>query len=237
MTLYVLPNLLSDDASISKYLPEDFKKIVLSLDGIICESEKEIRRFLLKVIDRDDFQKLKICLLNEHTTHDEIISILKNIKDDENWGLFSDAGLPCIADPGSNLIFLAKQKNIKIDIVPGPSSIIFALILSGLNSQNFSFHGYLPRKDDELLKMIKKLSERAKIEKSTEVFIEAPYRSDKMLTFLLNTLDDDIYLSLAISLTSKDERVITKKVKDFKKNSKNIVIGKSPTVFLFSYVK
>ena len=227
MTLILLPNLLDDEADLIKNLPMDYlKQIIPSLDGLIAEDEKKARRYLLKFVARDDLPPIK--LLNEHSSEDDL-QLLLNLISKEKWGLISDAGLPCIADPGSKLVFLAREKNIKIEAVFGPSSIFLALMLSGLGGQKFCFQGYLPRKEDELIKKIKFLEKISSLENATQIFIEAPYRSDKMFNILKKTLKPKTYLSIAISLTSKDQRVITKKVKDFE----NLVIGKNPSVFLF----
>ncbi|HEU63944.1 MAG: Ribosomal RNA small subunit methyltransferase I [Candidatus Anoxychlamydiales bacterium] len=230
MTLELLPNLLDESADIDLYFPKNLKNIILSLDGLIAENEKNARRYLLRFIDREKLQKVPITLLNEHTKEDEILDLLKLIEN-KKIGLISDAGLSCIADPGSKLVRLARDKNIKIEAYPGPSSIFLALMLSGLNAQRFAFQGYLPRKEEELIQKIKDLEKESSLNKITQVFIEAPYRSDKMLDFLIKTLKSAATLSLAINLTSKEEKVITKKIYEFKKL--NLRIGKNPTVFLF----
>jgi len=230
MTLILLPNLLQETASVDLYFPKDLKNIILSLDGVIAEDEKNARRYLLKFMQRDAFQKIKIELLNEHTKDTEIKDLLKLIKE-ENWGLISDAGLPCIADPGSKLVKLAKEKNIKVKAISGPSSIFLALMLSGLNGQKFSFQGYLPREENNLIEKIKFLESVSLKQKQTQIFIEAPYRSDKLLNILIKTLNKDTVLSIAINLCAKDEKVITQKITQWEKQK--IYIGKNPVVFLF----
>jgi len=230
MTLILLPNLLDESADIDLYFPKNIKTIVASLEGIIAEDEKNARRYLLRFIDREKLQKLPIKLLNEHTKDDDILDLLRLVEN-KKIGLISDAGLPCIADPGSKLIKRLKDKNIEIRAYPGPSSIFLALMLSGLNAQKFAFQGYLPRKEDELILKLKKLEKESSQNNITQIFIEAPYRSDKMLNCLVKTLNKETLLSVAINLTSKEEKIITKRVLEFKKL--NLVIGKNPTVFLF----
>jgi 16S rRNA (cytidine1402-2'-O)-methyltransferase len=231
MTLILLPNLLSDDADIDLYFPKKLKDIILSLDGLIAENEKNARHYLLKFLSKDEFQKIKIELLNEHSTDDDLDKLLKLICN-KTYGLISDSGLPCIADPGSQLVKKANQLNINVTAVTGPSSIFLALMLSGLNGQRFSFHGYLPKKDDELIKKIRSLENESLKNESTQIFIEAPYRSDRMLNILKTTLKDDCFLTVAINLTGKDEKVITKKIKEWKLDK--LIIGKVPTIFLFN---
>ena len=114
MTLILLPNLLDESADIDLYFPKDLKNIILSLDGLIAENEKNARRYLLRFIDRERLQKVPIVLLNEHTKEDEILDLLKLIEN-KKIGLISDAGLSCIADPGSKLVRIAKEKNIDIE--------------------------------------------------------------------------------------------------------------------------
>jgi len=230
MSLILLPNLLSEDAEIQECIPSKIKEIILALDGVIAESEKNLRRYFLKIIKKEDFQKLEIILLNEHTKEEEFKEIIKKIKD-QKWALLSDAGLPCIADPGSKLVYLARENNIDIKAISGPSSIFLALMLSGLKGQSFTFHGYLPREEKDLFLKLEKIQKEAK--EYTQIFIEAPYRSDKLYKTLLDKLDGDIYLSVAINLTSSKQRVFTKKVRELKKA--NISLEKEPTIFLFSY--
>lgn len=228
MSLILLPNLLDEEADIDLYFPKKLQVIVKSLNGLIAESEKQARRYLLKFLSREELQEKKIMLLNEHSSLEEVKHIVKQI-DNSRWGVISDAGLSCIADPGALLVQLAKKQNISIKAISGPSSIFLALLLSGLNAQNFAFNGYLPRQQDLLIKKIQLLEDRAYEEKSTQIFIEAPYRSDKMYKILKDTLKQTTSLCIAISLTSSKERVITKKVQDFP----DIQIGKAPCVFLF----
>jgi 16S rRNA (cytidine1402-2'-O)-methyltransferase len=229
MTLILLPNLLDESSDIDLYLPKKLKETLLSLDGLIAESEKSARHFLFKFLSKDEFLKIKIKLLNEHTKQEELKSFIKDIAS-QRWGLISDAGLPCIADPGSNLVKLAHENNIEVEALFGPSSIFLSLMLSGLNAQKFSFLGYLPREENLLVKEIKSLENISSSEKSTQIFIEAPYRSDKIFELLKKHLKETTYLCIAVNLTSKDQKVITKSIKEMRKV--NLIIGKNPTIFL-----
>ena len=230
MTLILLPNLLDEKANIDQNFPKDLKNIILSLDGLIAENEKNARRYLLRFIKRESLSSVKIVLLNEHTKNHEINDLLNLIKN-EKYGLISDAGLSCIADPGSKLVRLANIYNIRVKAIPGPSSIFLALQLSGLNGQKFSFEGYLPREEKKLIEKIKFLEKESLQQKKTQIFIEAPYRSDKLLNILKNTLNPKTLLSVAINLTSKDEKVITQKIASWRKHK--LTIGKNPAIFLF----
>ncbi|MFA6118764.1 MAG: SAM-dependent methyltransferase [Parachlamydiales bacterium] len=231
MPLILLPNLLDENQDIDLYFPPKLKTIIESLEGLIAENEKNARNYLFRFLQREEAKKINLKLLNEHTKESELKELIELIAKG-NWGIISDAGLPCIADPGANLVKYARAKNIEVKAVSGPSSIFLALMLSGLNGQQFSFHGYLPREEDELKKKIKFLENETLKNKTTQIFIEAPYRSDKLLNILRNTLKDDFYLCIAISLTAKEEKVITKKIKEWKEDP--LIIGKNPTVFLFN---
>ncbi|NGX56184.1 MAG: Ribosomal RNA small subunit methyltransferase I [Candidatus Anoxychlamydiales bacterium] len=226
--LYLLPNTLDDDYDISS-LSLNLKDIISTLDAIICESRKVAIRYLLKFLKREEANNLPIYTLNEHTKKEELDELLSLISK-KKVGLLSDAGLPCIADPGSSLVFLANKNNIKVKASFGPSSIFLSLMLSGLNSQKFYFHGYLPKQEDLLIKKLKKIEKEILLEHSSQVFIETPYRSDRLLKFILSNIDENVYLSISINLTKKDEKVITKKIREFKKI--NLIINKNPAVFV-----
>jgi 16S rRNA (cytidine1402-2'-O)-methyltransferase len=231
--LILLPNLIHEDASIDCYLPPKLKDVIASLTGLICESEKEGRFFLRRFLDRERAFSLPKYLLNEHTEKkalDDLISLLK--KQGAKIGLISDAGLPCIADPGSELVYLARKENISVSTYSGPSSILMAIQLSGFPSQSFCFHGYLPREDNELANKLKKIEKTSLLEKSTQVWIEAPYRTDKMVDFILSTLQGDTELCVASNLTGKEERVEVKNISSWKKEKKPF--GKKPAIFLIN---
>ncbi len=225
--LILLPNLLDPKEDYHYFLPGKIEEIVNSLDGLIAESEKEARKYLYRFFDREKAFSFPIKLLNEHTEDKDIASLLDFFKKNQRWGLISDCGLPCIADPGSKLVNLANLKNVYVEAVSGPSSIVFALLLSGFSSQEFSFHGYLPRKFDELKLVIKTIEKNAKV---TQLWIEAPYRTDRMINFLTNTLKPNTKLCVAIDLSMPTQKVINKSIDKWKKHP--ITIGKRPAIFL-----
>ena len=137
--LYLLPNLLDGELSHDAYLPISVDRAISSLDGIIAESEKEARRYLRRFMPHEQMAKLPIKLLNEHTKSAELVQMIEPIVQGERWGLLSDAGLPCLADPGAPLVLLAHERHLQVVAFPGPSAIILALQLSGLNGQRFAF--------------------------------------------------------------------------------------------------
>jgi 16S rRNA (cytidine1402-2'-O)-methyltransferase len=227
--LIILPNVLDRSLPHAPVLPEALKETVQTLQGLIAESEKEARYFLRRFLPHDQMSTLPLALLNEHTTESALKDLLKPMLDkNETWGLISDAGLPCIADPGAPLVFLARQKNIAIEAVPGPSSIILALQLSGFSGQSFSFHGYLPKEENELKIKLLELEKNSRT--TTQIWIEAPYRTEKMVHFLLQTLHPSTYFCLAEELTFPTQKITTLSIQDWKKET--IQIGKKPAVFL-----
>ena len=224
--LILLPNLLEENAHPDFSFPPALLSVVGSLQGLICESDKAARRFLRRFLSHDAMAALPLKSLNEHTSSKELYSLLEPLIRGETWGLISDAGLPCIADPGAELVWLAREKGVEIEALSGPSSILLALQLSGFSGQRFAFHGYLPRELPDLEKKIKELEKRCKEE--TQIWIEAPYRSSKMLDLLLKTLQPATRLCVAVNLTSPHQKVVS----SFIKNWKVFPIQKEPAVFL-----
>lgn len=223
-SLYLLPNLLDPSGSIEEYFPPRVALVVENLQGLIAESEKEARRYLRRFVSHEKMQTISIALLNEHTQ--EIAPLLAPLKRGESWGLISDAGLCCIADPGSDLVSLCRQSGIEVQTFAGPSSIFMALQLSGFRAQNFFFHGYLPKEITPLQEKIKEMEK----EIGTHIWIEAPYRSAKMLQILKDTLGPKKRLCLAASLCSPHQRVVCAPIDVWRKNS--FVLEKEPVVFL-----
>jgi 16S rRNA (cytidine1402-2'-O)-methyltransferase len=225
--LILLPNLLDSEADTKLFFPEILPSIIQSIQGLICESEKEGRRYLRRFLSHEEMNKIPLSLLNEHTK--ELDSLLNPLIQGKTLGLISDAGLCCIADPGADLVFQANKHQILVQSIPGPSSIFLALQLSGLPSQRFSFHGYLPK--DDVVSTLKILEKKSKQEHSTQLFIEAPYRSQKLLDTLIQTLSPSTILCVASSLTSHKEKVKVAKISQWR--SINLALDKEPTLFLF----
>lgn len=226
--LLLLPNLLADLEHHEPFLPASVDRAVETLDGLISESEKGGRRFLSRFKHEKKPHEIPIALLNRNTPDSDIDFLLEPIKKGERWGLISDAGLPCIADPGARLVARARQVGIPVQAFSGPSSIFLSLMLSGLNGQQFAFHGYLPK---EPQKQIRQLENRAIKEKSTQIFIEAPHRSQALLKELLETLNDETWLACAWDLTTQTQGVLSQAVKTWKK-SQLPNLEKRPAIFL-----
>lgn len=226
--LYLLPNLLDDAVEDhTKFLPANIGEIVASLDGVICETEKLARRFL----GRFKKAQLPLKVLDEHTKDEELAALLEPLEKGGTWGLLSDAGLPCIADPGAQVVKLARKKNIPVEAVIGPSSFIMALMLSGFCGQRFSFHGYLPREKEPRKVRIRALELKSRKEISSEIFMETPYRNLELLQDLFLELQPQTQLAVACDLTSPTQEVIVKSIKEWKKDPLP-QINKRPCVFI-----
>jgi len=227
--LILLPNVLDTESDQeTDLLPARLSAVMQMISGLIAEDEKEARKYLRRFLSQEKRQNFPIRLLNEHTIPKELETLLEPLQKGEIWGLISDAGLPCVADPGAHLVSLARRHNIPVQALPGPSSLILALQLSGFSGQSFCFHGYLPRELPDLERMVKDLERRAKT--VTQIWIEAPYRSQKMLSNLKEWLHADTNLCVAASLNSSAERVVTQSIHKWKGGS--FELGKEPTVFL-----
>lgn len=228
--LYLLPNLLDEEQDAALVFPSGLKTIIQSLDGLIAESEKMGRTYLRKFITREELQSVPIQLLNEHTTENELNDLVDSLAKGKKWGLISDCGLPCIADPGAFVVYQANKKGVEIQAIPGPSSLFMALQLSGFCGQRFCFLGYLPRKEEELEKKLRSLEKTSLQEDMTQIFIEAPYRSHKMLEMVKKTLSDNTLFCIAKSLGSKKQKVVSKPISQWKKDP--LVLEKEAVVFL-----
>ncbi len=227
--LYLIPTPLGED-----FLPSDYssqiKNIMPNLKCFIVEELKTARRFLKKINPNCNIDEITFFILNEHTQTIEYEAFLKPIENENNIGLITEAGCPAIADPGSQIVKIAHSKNIDVIPLIGPSSITLALMASGLNGQNFAFLGYLPIKPAERKAKMQQIEKRSKLEKQTQIFIEAPYRNISIFNALIECCNPETQLCIACNINQNDEYIKTKKIKDWRKNSPDI--NKKPTVFL-----
>lgn len=230
MTLFLLPNLLDESLPWEPFLPQSVSEAVRELDGLIAESEKEGRRYLRRFVDHERMSKMPIRLLNEHTPPADIAALLTPVEAGEKWGLISDAGLPCVADPGAPLVLLAHEKKVRVIAFPGPTSLLMALQLSGLSGQRFAFHGYLPREAPDLKRALQQLESRSRQEQSAQIWIEAPYRFVKMAEAAIEALQSATLFCIAQDLTLEGQSVRTQTIARWRKEK--IEPGKRPAVFL-----
>ncbi|MDR3624379.1 MAG: SAM-dependent methyltransferase [Chlamydiales bacterium] len=229
--LILLPNLLGEGLSHESFFPKAVDQAVGMLDGLIAESMQGGRSYLNQFRTKKPPYDIPIGILDENTRDDEIDFLLQPLKEGELWGLVSDAGLPCIADPGARVVFRARQLGIKIETLTGPSAVIMAIQLSGLPGQRFSFLGYLSKDLEKREKELKALEKRSKEERSLQVFMEAPYRNKYTFEAMLEVLHPSTYVGIACDLSLETERIMVQKVETFKK-SPLPNIDKKPCIFL-----
>lgn len=216
--LLLLPNLLGEQPHHDLFLPSSVDRAIASLDGLISESATAGRRYLGRFQTKKPAQEIPIALYNEHTSDQELDFLLEPIRKGERWGLVSDGGLPCIADPGSKLVARARQTGINVQAFVGPSSILISLMLSGLPGQRFAFHGYLDKDPAKRKKQIASLAKRSRQEESTQIFIETPYRNKHTLETLLETLEDHTQLCIAWELTLPTQGILSQPISLWKKS-------------------
>ena len=228
-TLYLIPSTLGESASLDTLAATNFH-IIENISHFIVEDIRTARRFLKKVKPDIVIDNLSFQILNEHSAEGDIPSLLQPLLDGESTGLLSEAGLPCVADPGARLVNLAHEAGIRVVPLPGPSSVFMALMASGFNGQNFTFHGYLPVEKRERSHRIRELEADAYHKDQTQVFIEAPYRNNQLLEALIGACLPETKICVAVDLSLADEWIRTDTVKHWRKNKPDL--HKRPAVFL-----
>jgi 16S rRNA (cytidine1402-2'-O)-methyltransferase len=224
--LYLVPCPISN-ADVNSSIPLDVLSQIVKIQIFIVENEKSARRFLKSINPQIIWDEIHIFELDKHQNHPITKEIEALFNEQKSIGLLSEAGMPCIADPGNLIVRLAHEKNWFVKPMVGPSSILLALIASGMNGQSFCFHGYLPHDAIEKKRFVLSMEKNAK--HSTQLFIETPYRNDKLLKELIQTLDNNTRLMVAKDISGDDELIVSQTVKWWK--SQEIVIGKFPCLF------
>jgi 16S rRNA (cytidine1402-2'-O)-methyltransferase len=228
--LYLIPTGLGGDNPETIFPPNN-KKIIDNIQHYIVENEKSARKFI-KLIAPDKKQSdLIIYQLDKHDKTKGIHDFIKPLLQGKNMGLLSEAGLPAIADPGSLVVDLAHKNKIRVKPLVGPSSLMLALMGSGLNGQEFAFNGYLPKDSLELKRKLRQLENESSKNGRSQIFIETPYRNQKLLEQLIKILKNDTILSISIDLTLPTEEIHTYQIKEWK--NKKIALHKRPAVFIF----
>ncbi len=227
--LYLIPTRLGDNPPL-EVLPISIKKVLEMLNYYIVENEKTARRFIKRVTPGKSQSSLKLKTLNKYTDPSELNSYLDPCTEGISIGLLSEAGCPAIADPGSEIVKIAHQKDIRVIPIVGPSSIILALMSSGMNGQNFAFNGYLPIDKVERKQAVKALEKRSLEYNQSQICIETPYRNNKLLQDLSNILHPNTRLCVACDLTLPTEYIKTKPARDWKSNNEDF--HKRPAIFI-----
>ena len=228
-TLYLIPTPISS-GSPDLVLSPHVSKIVDQLEFFIVEDIRTARRFIRKILPGKNIDELTFFILNKHTGDHELESFIDPLKEGKPVGLMSEAGLPAVADPGARIISLVHKMQFRVSSLSGPSSIFLALNASGLNGQNFAFRGYLPVKQRERIREIKKLEEYVYRDNQTQIFMETPYRNEALVQDILSTCRPETKLTIAADLTGERELIATKPVAKWKGRLPGL--HKIPAVFL-----
>lgn len=226
--LYLVPCPIADK-TLQHVIPATFKERIAHIRLYVVEDLSSARRYLGSMgIKPED---IEFQILNKDTREDEASTFLKPLLDGIDVGVISEAGVPGVADPGALATRFAHQNDIQVIPLVGPSSIILALMGSGLSGQQFAFHGYLPREEKEAARQIRELERESRQKKQTQVFIETPHRNNSLFGVLLKTLQGETQLTIALDLTGASEQLKTRSVREWR--SVKALWPKSPAVFLF----
>ena len=231
-SLYLIPCGLGSDR-VKQQLPADTLSVIDALDHFVVEKAKTARHFLRAVGYRKDFDTVVIVELDKHARVQDYDHLLKPMAEGFSLGVISEAGVPGVADPGGELVREAHRRGYRVSPLIGPSSVLLTLMAAGMNGQHFEFHGYLSRDEKQLAQTLKHLEADAGRLGKTQVFIETPYRNDKLLALALKVLRADTLLCIASNITCPDQSILTKPVAEWKRLQPRI--GKKPAVYaLFS---
>jgi len=228
--IYLIPCPLGDVAPMA-VLPISVVKVIESTNHFVVEHEKNARRFIKSICPEKKQAELQISTINKFTDPLEIPELIRPCLEGFDLGIISDAGCPGVADPGAEVVQIAHNHGIKVTPLIGPSSILLAIMASGLNGQKFAFHGYLPIDKVERKQQIKHLEKQSQQEKQTQIFIETPYRNNQLFEALIKSLKPDTRLCVGCNLTLEDEFIVTKTVGQWQSTSYDF--HKKPFILLF----
>lgn len=227
--LYLIPTTLGDSDPLD-VLPQTVKRAIDLIDDYIVENEKTARKFIKSIQPKKVQASLRLSALNKHTEVSEHAKMLQPCLEGLNVGLMSEAGCPGVADPGAVIVKIAHEKGIQVVPLVGPSSILLAIMASGMNGQSFTFNGYLPIEKSEKKSAIKNLEKLSQDKNQSQIFIETPYRNNKLLEDILQTLQPNTHLCIAADITLPTEYIKTFRVSDWKKTK--IDLHNRPTIFI-----
>ena len=227
--LYLIPSPLGDNDP-AEVIPGPTLELLKRISTYVVEEARTVRRYLSRAGLKGHIEELRMVELNEHSTSEEVEAMLSLFDDGCDVGLISEAGLPAVADPGAALVELCHRKGIEVVPQVGPSSLMLALMGSGLNGQSFAFRGYLPAKTDERRTAIREVEQLSGSLHQTQIFIETPYRNDSLFADLLQCLNPSTRLCIAADLTLESQTILSKSVGEWKKSG--FTVGKRPCVFL-----
>jgi 16S rRNA (cytidine1402-2'-O)-methyltransferase len=228
--LFLIPNVIAPDTQDS-VLSFQIRNTLPGISFFLAEDLRTARRFLSSLHVYPSIETLHFSVLDKDTVYTAMRELFSPIFAGNDLGVLSEAGCPGIADPGAMAVQFAHENGIKVIPLVGPSSILLALMASGLNGQRFSFHGYLPIEKGETARAIRDLEKESKAKNQTQIFIETPYRNNSLLQHLISNLSPETRLTLALDLTGASEMVTTKKIREWKLQT--VELPKKPAVFLF----
>ena len=232
--LYLIPITLSNPGETTvapeDVLPQTIKRAIDFIDTYIVENEKTARKFIKSIHPEKKQPNLKISVLNKHTEIAEHNEFIQPLLRGENIGLMSESGCPGIADPGAVIVKLAHEKGIQVVPLVGPSSILLALMASGMNGQSFAFNGYLPIDKNDKKQALKNFERLSQDKNQSQLFIETPYRNNKLMEDLLQILQPSTYLCIACDITLPTEYIKTKTVNEWKKEKADL--HNRPCIFI-----
>jgi 16S rRNA (cytidine1402-2'-O)-methyltransferase len=228
-TLYLIPSLLAE-TPVSDVIPERTLFVTRNLECFIVEEIRTARRFLIRAGITRPVDNLRFLVFNEHSDIGEPDMYLSELLNGNDTGLLSEAGLPCVADPGSVIVQAAHRHGIRVVPLTGPSSLLLALAASGFNGQNFAFCGYLPAARIQLARRLHELEQRVREKDQTQIFIETPYRNMKLFETLVTVCNPGTLLCIATSLTGPDESINTMTIAEWRKLKPEL--HKKPAIFL-----
>lgn len=227
--LYLIPTTLGECDPMD-VLPHTVKRIVELLDEYIVENEKTARKFIKSIYPEKVQSTLKLSSLNKHTEASEHSKMLQSCLEGKDIGLMSEAGCPGVADPGAVIVKLAHEKGIQVIPLVGPSSILLAIMASGMNGQSFAFNGYLPIDKGEKKIALKNLEKLSQDKNQSQLFIETPYRNNKMLEDIIQAVNPSTYICIATDITLPTEYIKTYRASEWKKVQ--VDLHNRPTIFI-----
>jgi 16S rRNA (cytidine1402-2'-O)-methyltransferase len=228
--LYLIPTIISDDTQ-HQVIPQQVKETLIGIKHFLAEDLRTARRYLSSLKVYTSIEELQLEVLNKETPVATLTQLMQPLVNGFNMGVISESGCPGVADPGALAVAYAHTNGYKVVPLVGPSSILLALMASGLNGQQFAFNGYLPVDANEASKKIKELERESKLKNQTQIFIETPYRNNTVFKHLIKNLNADTRLTVALDITGKEEVISTRAVSIWK--TKPVEWPKVPAVFLF----
>lgn len=228
--LYLIPTTLGEEGDPNDVLPQTIKRSIDFIDDYIVENEKTARKFIKSIQPQKVQATLRLNSLNKHTEVTEHSKMLQPCLEGKNVGLMSEAGCPGVADPGAVIVKLAHEKGIQVVPLVGPSSILLAIMASGMNGQSFAFNGYIPIDKAEKKAALKSLEKLSLDKNQSQIFIETPYRNNKMLEDIIQALNPSTYICVATDITLPTEFIKTMRASEWKKIK--VDLHNRPTIFI-----